>query len=122
MGNTKLLKRSVEIIQSLYIAGPYTAPDREGEDRNILAAAEVAAEYLRLGWRIFCPHTMTSIIDREFNRDGTLQHADWMELDLYWLEKCDAIYMLPGWRNSKGAQQEYTMARALGKTIMGEVE
>ena len=30
-------------MKSIYISGPYTAPDREGEDKNILTAARVAA-------------------------------------------------------------------------------
>ena len=109
-------------MNKIYIAGPYTAPDRDGEDRNIRAAAQVAAEYMKLGWAVFCPHTMTSIIDREFNADKTLDWEDWLTMDLCWLMECDAIYMLPGWRKSQGAQLEYMVAKAQGITVLGEME
>ena len=45
-------------MKSVYIAGPYTAETREGEDANIKQAAAVAAEYIRNGWAVFCPHTI----------------------------------------------------------------
>ncbi len=109
-------------MKSVYISGPYTAPDREGEDKNIRAPAFVASVYLSAGWAVFCPHTMTAPIDREFNEDQGITYDDWLTLDLYWLKKCDAIHMLPGWRQSKGARIEYMAARALGLGIRGEVE
>ena len=34
--------------------------------------------------------------------------------------KCDAIYMLEGWRHSKGARLEHTIARELGMEIRDE--
>ena len=106
-------------MKSIYISGPYTAPDRKGEDKNIRAAARVAAGYLRDGWAIFCPHTMTTLIDREFNSDRAIGYQGYLTLDLYWLAKCDAIHMLPGWWGSKGARIEYLMAKALGIEIRG---
>jgi len=107
-------------MKSIYISGPYTAPDRAGEDKNIRAAASAASAYLRAGWAVFCPHTMTVLIDREFNVSKNITYNDWLTLDLYWLAKCDAIHMLPGWRDSKGARTEYLMAKALGIDIRGE--
>jgi hypothetical protein len=104
-------------MRSVYIAGPYTAPDREGEDAHIKQAAEVAAEYIGAGYAVFCPHTHSCTIDRG------VRHFDWdtwLTLDLYWLGKCDAIHMLPGWRDSKGAKLEYIAAKALGLEIRGD--
>ena len=106
-------------MKSIYISGPYTAPDRKGEDKNIRAAASAASTYLRAGWAAFCPHTMTALIDREFNVSKNITYDDWLTLDLYWLAKCDAIHMLPGWWGSKGARIEYLMAKALGIEIRG---
>jgi hypothetical protein len=45
-----------------------------------------------------------------------------MNTDIYWLEKCDAIHMLPGWKKSKGASHEYLVAKGLGLEILGEGE
>jgi len=108
-------------MKSVYISGPYSAPDREGEDQNIRYAAAAAAEYLRKGYAAFCPHTMTAQIDREFNGSKLIGWDDWLTFDLYWLAKCDAIHMLPGWRESKGAMLEYMAAKALGLEILGDV-
>ncbi len=107
-------------MKSVYIAGPYTAYDRVGEDGNIAAAASAAAEYFRNGWAVFCPHTMTAIIDRQFNGNKTITYEDWLATDIYWLSKCDAIHLLPGWRDSKGANIEFMVAKGLGLEILGE--
>ena len=108
-------------MKSVYIAGPYTAPDQAGEDANIRRAAEEAYWYMCKGWAVFCPHTMTSIIDREFNQHGPLGWDEWLKTDLYWLSRCDAIHMVEGWRESKGAQLEYLVAQSLGLEIKGDV-
>ncbi len=109
-------------MKSVYVAGKYTGYDRVDEDGNIAAAASVAADYIREGWAVFCPHTMTSIIDRRHNRNKTITYDDWLTMDFYWLSKCDAIHMLPGWRESKGASIEYLVAKGLGLEILGAVE
>ena len=109
-------------MKSVYIAGPYSAKDRAHENANIMSAAGWAAYYIREGWAVFCPHTMTSTIDRVFNIGGAITYDDWLTMDFYWLSKCDAIHMLPGWRDSKGASMEYLVAKGLGLEILGEVE
>ena len=106
-------------MKAVYIAGPYTAPNRELEDANIDQAAVVAAEYARKGYIPFCPHTMCVDIDRSFNEDGLLQHEDYMRIGMYWLQFCDAIHMLPGWRESEGATIEYYFAKLLDLEIRG---
>jgi hypothetical protein len=42
---------------------------------------------------------------------------DYMEKDLGILLRCDGIYMLNNWGNSKGARCEYALAKELGLTI-----
>jgi hypothetical protein len=108
-------------MKSIYIAGPYTAETPELEAENVKIAARVAYQYIKGGWHIFCPHTMTTYIDIEINKDKSLKWEDWLILDIYWLTKCDAIHMLPGWKNSKGARFEYIVAKALGLEIRGDV-
>ncbi len=114
-------------MRRIYIAGPYTSERGvEGEDENIKIAAQVAYEYLVNGWAVFCPHTMTCQIDRDFNRvikpDGhpLLSWEDYLVHDLNWISQCHAIHMLPNWRSSKGAVVEYMTAKALGLEILGE--
>lgn len=38
--------------------------------------------------------------------------------DIYHLMKCDGIYMLKGWKDSKGANVEHAVAKALGLKIL----
>ncbi len=107
-------------MKSIYIAGPYSDTTNSNVIANMERAAKVAADYYRAGWVVFCPHTMTHIIDQKFNKDGAIKYDDWMATDIYWLKKCDAIHMLPGWQKSKGASHEYKVAKGLGLEILGE--
>lgn len=47
-------------------------------------------------------------------------YQDCIKLDLALLEMCDAIYMLDGWQDSKGANYELATAKVLGKKTMYE--
>ena len=105
-------------MKKIYIAGPYSSPDGyEGEDRNTMVAAKVATKYLKDGWAVFCPHTMTRDIARNYLRNFTWE--EWLSTDIAWLSVCDAIHMLPGWKFSKGASLEYLVALGLGLEILG---
>ncbi len=45
---------------------------------------------------------------------------DYIDICLYLLAKCDSIYMLQGWEDSKGASIEHTYARIKEMTIVEE--
>lgn len=54
--------------------------------------------------------------------NGIEESASWrdhMKADIKMLMDCDAIYLLDGYRNSKGAMIEYDLARILGLEIIG---
>ncbi len=46
-------------------------------------------------------------------------HEQYMEIAFAMLEASDVIWMLPGWRDSKGACMEYGFARFCGMEIWG---
>lgn len=48
-------------------------------------------------------------------KDAT--HEEYMRMSFELLNICDAIYMLEGWENSKGANQEYGFAKGKGIEI-----
>ena len=52
----------------------------------------------------------------------TFTHDDYMDICMVLLRKCDAIYMLDGWRDSVGANRELNYAREHGYILMGEIE
>lgn len=43
---------------------------------------------------------------------------DYMRIAVAQLAGCDAVYLLPGWSESRGAQVEYQLARGLGLWVM----
>lgn len=91
----------------VYIAGPMTGyPDCN------FAAFHAAAERLaQAGWKVFNPA-------ENFGGRKDLPREEYLRLDLAVLARCDAIAMLPGWEDSRGAKLEYLVARELGCTII----
>lgn len=104
-------------IPLVYIAGPYTAPEGHdyrgyhGIERNIGNARQVAAWLVDLGVYFFCPHLNSAHF--EVIRPNA-QPQYWYELDLRILRHCDAVLLIHGWRNSKGAVKECEVAIELG--------
>ncbi len=48
----------------------------------------------------------------------TLKHEEYMTVTLGLLAICDAIYMLPGWEDSEGAQDELRAAKMMRMKVM----
>jgi hypothetical protein len=98
----------------LYISGPFGHADPiHGIEANILRASEIALEAWRKGWAAICPHKNTA----------GFQHTDipwetWMEGDIEMVKKCDAVLMIPGWEQSRGACLERDEARRAGVLVL----
>jgi hypothetical protein len=96
----------------IYVAGPYSNGDTGANVREAILAAEklVKAEYtpyiphLSHFWHIIAPH------DYEF----------WLDYDLNWLAKCDAVLRLPG--VSSGADREMEYAKNIGIPVFYSIE
>ena len=89
----------------IYVAGPMTGLP----DLNFPAFHAEAARLRALGHEVINP--------AEINPD---QHMTWLECmrtDIAALVFCDAIQLLPGWQNSKGATLEHHIAERLGLHI-----
>lgn len=50
--------------------------------------------------------------------DG-FSYKEYIDMGLCELMRCDAIYLLPGWRCSSGARLEYLYASTVGMKILG---
>lgn len=86
----------------IYISGPMSGHD----DLNFPAFNEAAALLRSEGHEVVNPAEINSDLD-----------ADWLECiicDIKWVATCEAIYMLPGWKESKGAMIERLVAAKLG--------
>ncbi len=86
----------------VYIAGPMSGL----EDDNFPSFHAAEKMLRQLGFDVFNP----AIEDEP--KDETL--AWYLARDLPELCRCDAIALLPGWRESKGARAEHAVAQALG--------
>jgi hypothetical protein len=101
----------------VYIAGPYSAPTKEGIQANIDAAEAVGKHILRMGYVPLVPHKITSFWQDDPQFDH-MNHGDWMKkVCLPLLDKCDAIVMCPGWKDSPGSVMEHQHASMTGKHI-----
>jgi hypothetical protein len=91
----------------VYIAGPMT----NLPDLNFPAFHAMAARLRAAGHEVKNP--------AEINPDPTAKWHDCMRADIRELVTCDAIAMLPGWKESKGATLEHHIAKALELTVLG---
>jgi len=87
----------------IYISGKYSG----NIDENIALARKVAIEVWESGGVALTPHLNTA----HFEQDCSCTYGDYMRGDLELLSKCDAILMLPGWEDSRGASRELARAR-----------
>ena len=67
------------------------------------------------GHEVINPAAMDEILPQ-------LTWEEYMVIDIALLSVCEAIYMLKGWENSRGANQEYIYAYTKGMKIMVEGE
>lgn len=92
----------------VYVAGPYRGPDAWIIENNIRRAEELAFEVWASNLYAICPHANTR------HYQGALPDAVWLEGDLEILARCDAVLLVPGWRESSGTLAEVDHANTLG--------
>ncbi|HRF49353.1 MAG TPA: DUF1937 family protein [Anaerolineales bacterium] len=97
----------------VYVSGPYTAKTHDEISANIQAAREVAIKLWEMGHAVICPHLNTA----HFEVDCNAKYDDYMRGDFELLAVCDAIVMLPNWRDSNGAVAELNYANELGMGV-----
>lgn len=93
--------------QKIYISGKITGL----KESDALELFNKAEEHLKeLGYDVVNPMTI------EHNHSKSW--ADYMRADLIAMLKCDAVYMLDNWRDSKGATVERNLAFSLDFDII----
>lgn len=101
----------------VYVAGPFSAPTREGVEANISAAVQLGIEVAKLGAMPVIPHANTA--HPEFERVQPYQF--WIDGTMALLEACSACIMREGWEKSRGASGERERAIATGKPVFYSV-
>lgn len=98
--------------KKIYISGKITGlhlPQAE------LKFAQAYDQLLHHGYDPVNPMTLHS-------SNTALEWEQYIARDIEALLKCQAIYMLPDWKESKGARIEYAVARELGHLVFFENE
>lgn len=94
----------------VYVSGSISDPRGSYyEDRNIRAAEAVAQTLMQMGFAVLCPHTMTR------GWGGLMSWESFIAMDLEILRRCDAVVMMPCWKESRGAKMEWAEAARSGK-------
>jgi len=104
MRQKKLTKRNIVV----YVAGKYTDKDKKKELANIKLAERYAAKIWDLGFSVICIHANISSVDKLCKKTS---YNDFMDGCLNILDKCDVLFLLTNWKDSKGATIEYKYAK-----------
>jgi hypothetical protein len=99
----------------IYISGKITGLDIEEAMQNF-EDAEVMLNKLNFD-TIFNPFKVCKDLD-----PNTATWDDYMIKNIEVLLKCDSIFMLSNWEDSKGARLEFDIAKSLGVKIYHELK
>lgn len=100
-------------MKKVYIACAYTADTDEGVLANIISALKNAVLVAEAGAHPIIPHTALP---------GCETWQDAMNCCKPMLSDCDAIFLAPGWENSRGARQEHDWALEWEMQVFKSVE
>lgn len=89
----------------IYISGKIT-----GDENYVKKFAEAERILTEKGFKVINP---CKIGEYEF-----FSYEQFLHIDFALIDCCDALFMLPDWRNSKGAIREWHYAQAKGKKIV----
>lgn len=87
-------------IPTIYIAGPYSAPDAYQIERNIREVEELGLVVIKAGGYPVMPHANT----RYFH--GTASAPFFYAATLKLMTQCDGLLLAPTWKTSHGATLE----------------
>lgn len=93
----------------IYVAGPMSGLP----ELNYPAFHEAAARLRAKGWHVENPAE-----NPDPHVDAECQWTAYMRMGLSQVATCHAIYLLPGWQQSKGASLEYMVAQQLSMQIL----
>lgn len=102
----------------IYLATPYSHPDKSIRESRFHAVNAVAAQLMRAGHHVYSPisHSHPIAEAGELPKDWKF----WEEYDRTFIEWCDElhVYRADGLEESVGVQAEIKIATELGKAVV----
>lgn len=99
------------MIRYVYVAGPYSGDEEANTDQAIAAGEMILAG----GYYPYVPH-----LSHFWHERHPHTYTEWLEFDMAWLARCDALVRLPG--ESPGAEREVAFARSAAIPVFHGVE
>lgn len=101
-------------MKKLYLAAPYSHPDKSVREQRVEAVNKKAAELMMQGDLVFSPLSHSHPISEYCNVDPC-DNDFWLRQDLWVLEICDEFHVLclDGWKESIGIMIEMDRAKLL---------
>jgi Domain of unknown function (DUF1937) len=94
----------------IYLASPYSHPDKNVMNRRYVAACKATAEMMRRGAHVFSPiaHSHVVAVIGKLN----LGWEFWSQIDFEWIRLCGSVCILKldGWEKSVGVKAEISYA------------
>ena len=97
----------------IYISGAISGLPRQ---EYIKRFADAEQELIKQGYKVLNPTKL--LPSRHLWVYRLIKYKLTLLYDLWWLLKCDGIYMLDGWENSKGARLEKATAEIFGLKVI----
>lgn len=95
----------------IYLATPYSHPDKEIREKRYIHACQIAGKLMRQGEKVFCPIAHSHPIETVGMSER--QSADfWLDQDFAILKHAEMLMvcMMPGWAESHGVNEEINFA------------
>jgi len=105
-------------VKVIYVAGKYTGGSEWNTYLNIHRAKVAARKLWGEGWVVICPHANTAFFGGPENHE--IDRLRWLNGDIEILSRCDAIFMLRGFEQSRGAKRELEVAIERGLEVYYE--
>lgn len=106
----------------IYLASPYSHPDREVRHARFAQVSQAQAYLTAMGYHIFGPITESHTVQQEAAELGIEMSGGWdfwKDHDELMLQKCDELWVLQldGWDKSVGVLAEIDYAHSRGMPV-----
>lgn len=100
----------------IYLASPYSHPEKLVREMRYMAACKKTAEYATKGIAVFAPIVHSHPVADYMDEADRMNFDLWMKMDLPILRFASEMHILclDGWRQSRGVKRETEFADSLG--------